>query len=254
MKFDKVILLAVGVLLAGCVTTTTGELGEGANEQEASKLNRDLGISYLRKGDLEQARTKLEKSIQVEPNNPLAHRALGLTYEGLGDDKGAEKEYRTAVKQAPEDADALNQLAVFLCLHANEKEALKLFDRAIAVPLYQSRYMLYTNAGTCVQSSDLARAEDYLRRAIALEPDYSVALLQLAEVAYEQEYYLQSRAFLERYFAVEAATPNSLWLGYQVELSMQDINASIVFADRLLEEFPESIEARMLLEERRNAG
>ena len=163
------------------------DIASNASSEEAARLNMDLGISYLRQGDYEEAIVKLKKSIQDEPNNATAHRVLGLAYEELGDSKGAEKEYRIAVRQGPDDADALNQLASFLCMKGDKSEAQKLFDRALDIPLYQDKAMLYVNAGTCVKNSDLARAENYLRNALALQPDYSAALFQLGEVAYARK-------------------------------------------------------------------
>jgi type IV pilus assembly protein PilF len=229
-------------------------MGATASKSEAARLNMDLGISYLRQGEYESALIKLEKSLQEEPNNPTAHRALGLTYERLGANDKAEKEYRTAVKQAPQDADALNQLGVFLCMKGDQSEAMSLFDRAINVPLYQSRYLLYTNAGKCIKNSDLPLAEDYLRRALSLRDDFPDALFQMADVAYQRENYLQARAFIERYQAESQDSPEVLWLGYRIEMGMQNPAGAKAFADSLVRNFPESVETRMLLEERRNAG
>jgi len=254
MKAGRLILLLGVTLLVACVTTTTGNMASNASSEEAARLNMDLGISYLRRGDYEQAIFKLKKSIKDEPNNATAHRALGLAYEELGESKGAEKEYRIAVQQGPDDADALNQLASFLCMKGDKSEAQKLFDRALNIPLYQERAMLYVNAGTCVKNSDLARAENYLRNALALQPDYSAALFQLGEVAYASENYLQARAFLERYVAVSSSTADSLWLAYRVEVAMNDPVSAKTFADQLLKKFPASVQTRMLLDEQRNAG
>jgi type IV pilus assembly protein PilF len=254
MKAGKFILLLGVTLLVACVTTTTGDMSSGASSEEAARLNMDLGISYLRQGDYEEAVVKLEKSIQEEPKNEKAHRALRLAYEQVGDSKGAEKEYRTAVRQSPDDADALNQLASFLCLNGDKSEAQKLFDRALDIPLYQDRAMLYVNAGTCVKSSDLVQAENYLRNALGLQPDYPDALFQMGEVAYARENYLQARAFIERYVAVSSSTADSLWLAYRVEVALNDPVSAKTFADQLLKQFPVSVEAQMLIDEQRNAG
>jgi type IV pilus assembly protein PilF len=149
MNVGKMYLLIGCTFLVGCVTTTTGDMSEGASTEDAARLNMDLGIGYLRQGDFEQAIIKLQKSIEEESNNPTAHRALGLAYEELDDRKGAEKEYRIAVRQGPDDVDALNQLASFLCLNGDTAEALALFDRAVVIPLYPNKPMVYVNAGTC---------------------------------------------------------------------------------------------------------
>jgi len=255
MKLCRLIILLLPMMVVGCVTTNTGDMPPTASKQEAAELNMDLGISYLRQGDFEEAMVKLEKSIAEEPKNPTAHRALAHVFEILGDDVGAEKEYRIAVRQAGDDADALNDLAVFLCRHGDEREAMPLFDRAAEVPLYQSKHMIYTNAGTCAKEFNLLEAEDYLRQALMLKPSYSEALYQMGDVAYLQENYLQARAFIDRYVAIStSSTPDALWLGYRVETALSNPKAAATYADQLLNKFPGSVEARMLVEERRNAG
>jgi type IV pilus assembly protein PilF len=251
MIAGRLIIIVSALLLAGCVTTRDGDLSD---KDEAARLNLELGLGYLRQGDFDEARIKLEKSIEAKSDNATAHRALGLVYERLEDNKGAEKQYRIAVSQAPDDADAINQLAAFLCAQGNQPEALKLFEQALAIPLYPNRYLLLTNAGTCAKSTDIPRAENYLRQALALKPDYPAALLQMGEISYINENYVQARAFITRY--VDSAPPNALafWLAYRVELAMKNFDAADEYAVQLLKRFPESSEAMLLQEQRRNAG
>jgi type IV pilus assembly protein PilF len=251
--------IAASLFIAGwlgaCITTTTGSPAAERNEAEAARANLDLGISYIRQGNYQEAMVKLRRSIEAQPNNPTAHRLLGLVYEQLGDPVLAEKEYYIAVRQAPDDPDALNQLASFLCAqNKDRREALGYFDRALEVPLYPRRFLLYSNAGTCAKPVDLARAENYLRRGLELNPEYAETLLQLADVAFLRGNYLQSRAFVERYFAAADANSQALWIGYRVENALGDTATANGYADQLLRNFPESVETRLLLEQRRNAG
>ena len=215
-------------------------------------------LSYLRQGDLQAAQAKLERALADDDSLATAYTALGLVYERLGDPPGAEKNYRRAVSLAPGDPDALNGLAVFLCLQKQEtKEAMQLFEKALAIPLsraFANKAMLFTNAGLCAKRVDMARAEMYFRNALATDPGYKDALLQLADVAYSRENYLQSRAFLERFLAANPASSAALWLGYRIELALGETNASRNYGERLKKEFPESVEARELLERQRSAG
>lgn len=251
MILSRLIVVICCLLLVGCVTTQVGDLSD---KEEAARLNLNLGLGYLRQGNYSEARIKLEKSIREQPNNPTAHRALGLVYERLEDDPGAEKEYRTAVSQAPDDADALNQLAAFLCAQGEQKEALKLFDKAVTIPLYQDRHIILTNAGTCVKDTDVPRAQAYLRQALALQPNYPDALLQMGEISYTQQNYIPARAFVSRYMDATSPKAPVLWLGYRVETALSDSAAAESFADQLLKRFPDSREAALLQEQRRNAG
>jgi type IV pilus assembly protein PilF len=257
--FSTVTLLGFLLMaLTACVTETTGRLPTEAKPVEAADLNVQLGISYLRKGDWQSARIKLEKAIEQDPDNAMAHRALGFVYENLDDVDGAEQQYRRAVALNSGDPDALNSLAVFLCKdERGRNEAMKLFDRALSIPLskaFSNKAMLYTNAGVCMKERDLTGAEDYLRAALAVDPQFSEALLQLADVAYRRGNYLQSRAFLERHLAVAAPSPAALWLGVRVENAMDNFQAADQYGNQLRVSFPESVETRQLLEQLRDTG
>jgi len=251
--------VVLSVMLGGCVTEqTSGRVQPKEQPEEAADLNVQLGVGYLRQGDLKAAQSKLEKAVELEPDNVTAHRALGLVYERLGDTAGAERHYRKAVSLAPDGPEALNSLAIFLCgKDETRTEALKTFNRAIAVPQskqYSNKAMLNTNAGVCAKPVDLALAENYLRTALAFDNTFSDALLQLADVAYQRQNYLQARAFLQRYSDVAAASPAVLWLSFEVETAMGDLEAADEAAQTLRREFPESVETRRLLERERNAG
>ena len=251
MNFYKFIPVLFCALMLGCVTTNTNDLP--ASKSDSARLNLDLGISYLRQGDLDAAMYKLKKSLDVDPDNSVTHRMLGLVYERMGDLKNAEKEYRIAVKKDPDDADALNQLASFVCLRGDVRESLKYYDRALKIPRYKSRYLLYTNAGTCAKEIDLELAETYLRKGLAENSSYPEGLYQMADVTYRREVYLQSRAFIQRRLAVAPASPDVLWLGYRVETALNDKLTAEDYSNRLLNEFPASVEARLLLEMQRDA-
>lgn len=252
------LLAALAALaLAGCVSSSTRPELE-VSDKDAAEYNLQLGVSYLRQGDLATAQAKLEKALEQDPSLSSAHAALGLVFERLGDNAGAEKHYRRAVSIKADDPDALNSLAVFLCLKKQDPaEALGLFDRALAVPLSRVKYnraMVFTNAGTCAKRVDLPRAEQYLRSAVSADPNYQEALLQLGDVAFSRGNYLQSRAFVERYLEAVPASPGALWLGFRVEKALNQDAAARTYGERLKSEFPEAVETRLLLERERNAG
>jgi type IV pilus assembly protein PilF len=253
-------LVAAALLCGGCVTEqTSGRVQPEEQPEEAAQINVDLGRSYLRKGDLQAAQLKLEKAVELDPDNVAAHSTLGLVYEGLDDPVAAEKEYRRAVAIEPDNPDALNSLAVFLCRQsATRAGALATFDRAIAVPrskYFSNKAMLNTNAGHCANKvGDLVRAENYLRTALTYDGRFPPALFELADVAYQRGNFLQARAFLQRFNAVAAASAEYLWLTYQVETAMGDAAAADDAARALRKDFPASVQTRRLLESQRNAG
>ncbi len=250
-------VLLAALALTACVTTSSNPK-PAASDKEAARFNLQLGISYLRQGELKTAQAKLEKAVAQDGTLATAYSALGLVFERLGDSAGAEANYRRAVGLEPSNPDTLNALAVFLCQRKQEPiEALRLFDKALAVPLSKAdsnQAMLNANAGLCAKRVDLARAENYLRAALAADPGYKDALVQLADVAFSRGNYLQSRAFLDRYLAAGGATPDALWLGVRVEKAMGDTAAARAYGARLKAQFPLAEETRLLLESERNGG
>jgi len=246
------------LMSASCIHETKGRVIPEEKPIVAADLNMQLGIKYLRQGDWQSARVKLEKAVELDSKNGVAHRALGLVYQELGDLEGAERHYRRSIALDSKDPDALNSLAAFLCRDKQGRdEAMKLFDRALSIPLstaVSNKAMLNTNAGVCIKGLDLARSEDYLRAALADDPQFAVALLQMADVTYQRGNALQSRAFLQRHLAVAAPSPGALWLGVRIENSMGDFKASDNFGIQLRTMFPESVETRQLLEQLRDAG
>jgi type IV pilus assembly protein PilF len=250
-------VVIIAVALTACVTTSSNPKPE-PSDKEAAQYNMQLGISYLRQGELKRAQGKLEKAVAQDDSLGTAYSALGLVFERLGDYAGAEQNYRRAVSAEPSNPDTLNSLGAFLCQRKQEpKEALVLFDKALAVPLSKAeanRAMINANAGLCAKRVDLARAEAYLRAALVADPDYRDALVQLADVAFSRGNYLQSRAFLDRYLAAGSATPDALWLGVRVEKALGDAAASQGYATRLKAQFPAAEETRLLLESERSGG
>ena len=254
IRSPQLLAVAACVALVACVPVKPSS----KSPKDAAEYNMQLGVSYIRQGDYASAQSKLEKAIQQDAGLASAHSALALVYDRLGDLAGAEREYRRAVGLAPDDPDILNSVAAFLCgQKPKQKEAMDYFQRALAIPLartYYNRAMLYANAGLCAKRSDLPKAEEYLRSALAADPNYPEVLLQLADVAFLRGNYLQARAFIERYIAADPKSPAALWLAYRTEKALgQDDNAGR-YGDRLKREFPEAVETGLLLEQLRNAG
>ena len=258
MKYGALLVLAAALSVSACVTTSSGGPLPEANPEAAAESNMRLGIGYLRQGNLQAAQEKLERAVKLNPRLIEAYSALGLVYERLDDREGAEATYKRAVQLGPEDPDALNVYAAFLCQDEDRRtEALKYFDRALRVPLskkFVNRAVIYTNAGVCAKPINLELAEKYLRQALGTDPRYREALLQMADVAHLQDNNLQARAFLERYLAVGRATPAVLWLGVQIERSNGALGAADDYAEKLKNDFPESVEAGMLLKKDGDAG
>ena len=115
MNIRELMILTMALSVSACVTEVTGRQAPEADPQAAANSNMQLGIGYLRQGNLPAAQEKLEKAVEQDPKLVEAHLALGLVYERLDDRAESEESYKRAVQIAPEDPDALNAYAAFLC-------------------------------------------------------------------------------------------------------------------------------------------
>ncbi len=246
----KTLVFLVLLALAGCVSTTTGRPAPPeADAAYAAEVNYQLGARYFNNGNYELARDRLLYSLELDPKNAVAYSVLALTYENLGNIRLATESYEQAAKLAPRDFNVMNTYAVFLCRHQEYEKALKYFDRAIKVPENDNSETTLTNAGVCLmQKPDLARAETYFRAALERRANYGEALIQLSLLKFAQEDYLGARAFLQRYLGGNLPSPDVLYLGVQIEEELGDERARTEYANRVLREFPQSPEAKRILE------
>ena len=237
------------LLLAGCVSTTTGNAPMEANEADAAELNYQLGARYFKNGNFELARDRLILSIKLDPKNGIAHSTLGRTYEALDNIRLATESYEQAIRVAPRNFEVQNLYAVFLCNQRNFTKAEKHFDIAAKHPENDNAEVTLTNAGICrLQEPDLDAAEQYFRKALDRKKNYPDALLQLCLMKFKQEDYLASRAFLQRFMITSKTTAGVLYLGAQIEDKLGDERAKTDYVNRLLREYPTSPEARRGLE------
>ncbi len=122
-----------GVLITGCITTTSGPPQSVPDDAAAAELTYQLGARYYKNGQYALARDRLLLSIEKDSKRAVVHSTLALTYEALGNVRLATESYKTAMRVAPSDFDVQNAYAVFLCRYKDYDEAKKLFDKAIAL-------------------------------------------------------------------------------------------------------------------------
>lgn len=249
MKRHAVWLL-IALLAGGCAPATTGRnLQPAAQTNDLAITNLNLGLEYLRRGEHEKALEKLEKARQADPSYPLTYNSLGVLYQRLGDYGKAEQSFKKALQLDASNSPTMNNYGRLLCQRGRADEAQAVFLRAADNPLYETPEIPITNAGICAfNNGRVEDAEKFFRRALELKADVPAALLQMARLSYNQGRFLPARGYLQRYIAVETHTPQSLWLGIQIEQQLGDKDTVSSYALLLRNSFPDSEEARMLRE------
>ena len=247
---NQLLVASIFVLLTtGCISTTSDVREFEANDADAAAQYYQLGARYYRNGSYELARERLELALTFDPKMARAHYTLGLTYESLENARLATEHYKLAVRYGPDNYDALNAYAVFLCRQGDYDEAAKQFEKAVKLPENDNAEIMLTNAGVCMsRKPDYERAEKFFREAIRRKPSYGEALIQMSALKHKTGNNLHARAFLQRYLERSEASPAALYLGSQIEENLGDTGASAEFVDQLLQDFPDSAEAQHVRE------
>lgn len=247
LRLLVLVLALAGVF--GCVSTTTGPAKPVADDEEAAEQYYQLGARYYRAGNYELARDRLERALEFNPRMGIAHTTLALTFEQLDIPRLATEHYELAVRYEPQNISVRNNYAVFLCRQRDFDEAREQFERIMRMPENDDPEIQLTNAGVCMaQKPDFAAAEQYFRRALEERPTYAEALLQMALLKQRTGEALSARAFLQRYMASNQPTASILFLAVQIERELGDESAEEEYRQQLIERFPDSVEARRLME------
>ncbi len=253
------VALGAALVFAGCTTSsTTSSTTSDERPQsphDAAAYNAQLAVAYMRQGNLAAARDKVDRALSQDAQNASVQTTAGLIYDRLGEDKKAEGHYSTAMRLKPDDPDVVNNYGVYLCRKGRVKEGERLFLKAARNPVYRTPELAYSNAGLCLKNAGMADgARKHFERALALQPKLADALLQLADLNYEQGRMTEAQGLVQRYLGGLPANPQILWLGVRVERALGNRAAADAYAKRLKTEYPKTEQTRALLESERQSG
>jgi len=245
-------LVILAIFFGGCTSSNNVTTPK---PERAAEINLELGIEHLRKGNLQQAKDKIDRALEQNPRYGRAHLVAGMLYNRLGDQSKAESHFERAVSLEPKNPEFKNNYAVYLCQQKKYERGQKIALEAAADPLYKTPEVAFLNAGNCaLQAGNMKDAEVSLRKALDVKPRFSEALFQMADLEYRQTEYMSARAFLERYNEVGRTNPATLWLGVRIERGLGNKAQAQHYAQRLKSEYPSAAQTKELLESERNPG
>ena len=217
---------------------------DGMSDEEEAKLNLQMGVRYMELNILDVAKEKLELAYDLDSSNPEILNALAIYYERVKNDKEAADFYQSALKEAPDSYDTKNNYGRFLCERSQQEKGLALLHESLDSPYNKRPWLTLSNIGVChVELNDIVQAEQYFRQALQANPQYPLALQEMAKISYHNQRFMSARAFLERYGAVSKHTPETLWLGFQTERALGNQQGAETYKEKLLSLFPASTEA-----------
>lgn len=212
-----------------------------------AQVHAELAAGYYERGQMDIALQALEEAVKLDPRNPKIYNVYGLVYATLGQDQNAQRNFQRALELAPNDSEIRQNWGWYLCTHGRAKESLQEFDLAVRNPLYRTPDVSLINAGKCAASiGEMQRAEDYLRRAVAIAPNNPAAAYNLALLTYKDTRLDEARALMRRVMQQANPPPEALYLGMCIERKLGDRPAETSYVSQLRNRYPDSAETKAL--------
>jgi type IV pilus assembly protein PilF len=239
------------LVIAACASSKRAE----KKEKDAATYNTQLGIAYLREGEIPLAKEKLDRALKENPDNPGVHSARAMLYDRLGDPAKADGEFQTALRLAPHDPEVLNNYAVYLCRTGRTDDGVRRFEEAAHNALYRTPEAAYTNAGVCLRGGKRdAEAARNFKQALIIRPNFAEAAYQLSDLEFQGGKLAEARAQVDSYIGAFTATPDLLLLGVRISRAQGDRLAAEHYARKLRLDFSGTDQARALAALDRNPG
>ncbi len=242
------ILAATALLLAGCVSPTTGGFTEKADPEKALERRVELARKYIGEGNWDDAKRNLRMANEIDPKNAEVHEAFALVYQSTGEFELAEEHFKTAIRLDKGFSRARNNYAAFLYAQGRYKEAEQQLEYVVRDSLYEARPRAFINLGLCrLQLFDQEGAEEAFRRALAMDRRNPIALLELAHLRFDAGDYLSANQYYDTYrTVVRQQSARGLWLGVRLARQAGDLNAEGSYSLALRNLYPDSPEYQAL--------
>ncbi|MBI5429047.1 MAG: type IV pilus biogenesis/stability protein PilW [Nitrosomonadales bacterium] len=231
-------------LLAGCGTTS-----ENARSSASAKVHTELAGLYYERVQYGIALDEIAQALKADPDYAPAYGVRGLVNMALREDKEAEEDFRKGLRLDKLDSNMHNNYGWFLCQRGREKESIPQFLAALKNPLYGTPGLAYLNAGLCSKKAgDYKDAEEFLQKALVVQPGMPQALLGLAELNFINADYAAARQYFAKLSEKnDNLTAEQLWLGVRIQRKVGDRNSEASYSIQLRKRYPDAKETQMMM-------
>ena len=240
-------------LLAGCVSGGASDpLANRQGRTEAGRAYTQLGLGYLQQGLTQQAKAPLGKALALDAADADAHAALALVFQAEGEPALAQGHFEKALVARPGDTRIRNNYGSFLYAQQRFTDAEQMFRLASADTLYPERSRVYENLGlTALALDDRDQAHAYLAKALQLNRRQPRALLEMAELSYENRHYVPARDYYDRFSQLSDHDARSLLLGSRLARVFDEQGTLAEMGQQLQRLYPGTPEYQQYLSEQR---
>ncbi|AZE69066.1 type IV pilus biogenesis/stability protein PilW [Pseudomonas synxantha] len=251
MPLRLALLLLVTGLVAGCVSSGhVSPLQTDKGRDEARVAYVQLGLGYLRQGMSEQAKVPLKKALELDNDDADANAALAQVFQAQAEPELADRYFHKALASRPADPRLLNNYGSFLFEQKRYDLASRYFQQAAVDTLYPGRSRVFENLGvTSMHLGQRENARQHLEKALHLNSRQPRALLEMAELSYEDRHYVPARDYYERFSLLSGQNARSLLLGVRLATVHEEHDTAARFGQQLERLYPGTPEYQQYLSE-----
>ena len=251
MPLRLALLLLFTGLVAGCVSSGhDSPLRTDKGRDEARVAYVQLGLGYLRQGMSEQAKVPLKKALELDADDADANAALALVFQAQAEAELADRYFHKALASRPADPRLLNNYGSFLFEQQRYDLASRYFQQAATDTLYPQRSRVFENLGvTSMRLGQRDSARQQLEKALHLNSRQPRALLEMAELSYEDRHYVPARDYYERFSLLSGQNARSLLLGVRLATVHEERDKAARFGQQLERLYPGTPEYQQYLSE-----
>ncbi len=170
------------------------------HRSDAAGYNVQLGLGYLKQGNIPRSKRKLLLALEQAPNSPEANAAMAYFMEKTGDVDRAKTYYQKAMASAPGRGTQLNNYGAFLCRQGDYVQAEEYFLKAVNDFQYEHTAGAYENAGLCAMAiPDDTKAEHFFSKAVEQDPSSNQSLYELVKLEMKHNRLDEALAHLRKY-------------------------------------------------------
>lgn len=194
--------LSLSARVLSLVVLSFAACAHEASQQElqSARINYDVGVDHLSKGQLAPALSALMNSEKLDPSFPDLHNALGIVYMALGKLDDAERYMRKAIELKPTWSEAHNNLGTVLLQKEQYDAAAVEFKYALADVLYPTPSHAEGNLGWAMyKKGERITGIKHIKNATLVNPKFCRGYLWLGQIYQENSEWKDAERYLDRF-------------------------------------------------------
>ncbi len=216
--FTLAVMAIVISLIQGCVTETRPLFNEKVNYEKALEQRIQIGLGYLKQGDIAKAKRNMARALEIDSKSPAAHAGLALVFQEDGEPELAKKHFTKALSLDSSNTQIRDSYGEYLFTQKRYDDALREYKRVVKDSLYENRSRAFYRLGVCqLKTGALDDAEASFLKVMQMTGYKKPAAKELANLYLKNEQYAKAKKYYDFYTKDTIKTPADLWLGFRLE-------------------------------------